>query len=153
MKKQIIAIAKKYIHWMPAQWKRDMFLDENNFQVFRVGSPLVRHPHAFNRFAPRFTVPTVKHPNLIMVWGTFSGEMGRAGLYFLPKNKKMNSDQYVKVLEEHMLSMFHIRSSEVFMQGIAPCHKSKKTTNFLQQQKIRVLNWPGNSPDLIPIEN
>ena len=52
-----------------------------------------------------------------------------------------------------MLSMFHIHSCEVFMQDNAPCHKSKKVTNSLQQQKIRVLDWPGNSPDLNPIEN
>ena len=88
MKKQRIAFAKKYIHWTPAQWKRVMFSDEINFQVFRVGSPMVRRPHDSNRFDPRFTVPTIKHPDSIMVWGAFSGEMGRAGLYFLPKNKK-----------------------------------------------------------------
>ena len=41
MKKQCIAFAKKYIHWMPAQWKRVMFSDESNFQVLRVGSPMV----------------------------------------------------------------------------------------------------------------
>ena len=94
---------------------------------------MVRRPHDSNRFDPRFTVPTVKYPDSIMVWGAFSGEMGRAVLYFLPKNKKMNSNQYVKVLEEQMLSMFHIHSCEVFMQNNAPCHKSKKVTNFLQQ--------------------
>ena len=88
MKKQRIAFAKKYIQWTPAQWKRVMFSDESNCQVFRVGSPIVRRPHASNRFDPRFTVPTVKHPDSIMVWGAFSGEVGRAGLYFLPKNKK-----------------------------------------------------------------
>ena len=41
MKKQRIAFAKTYIHWTPAQWKRVMFSDESNFQVFRVGSPMV----------------------------------------------------------------------------------------------------------------
>ena len=135
MKKQRIAFAKKYIQWTPAQWKRVMFSDESNCQVFRVGSPIVRRPHASSRFDPRFTIPTVKHPDSIMVWGAFSGEMGRAGLYFLPKNKKMNSDQYVKVLEEHMLGMFHIHSFEVFMQDNAPCHKSKKLRIFSNSKK------------------
>ena len=71
MKKQRIAFAKKYIHWMPAQWKRVIFSDESNFRVFQVGSPMVQCPHASNRSDPRFIVPTVKHPDSIMVWSFF----------------------------------------------------------------------------------
>ena len=82
MKKQLIAFAKKYIHWKSALWKRVMFSDESNFQVLRVESPMVRRLHASNTFDPRFTVPTAKHLDSIMVWGAFSVEMGRAGLYF-----------------------------------------------------------------------
>ena len=48
-----------------------------------------------------------------------------------------------------MLSMFHIHNCEVFMQDNAPCHRSKKNTNFLHQQKIRLLDWP----ELNSIEN
>ena len=88
MKKQLIAFAIKCIHWTPAQWKRVIFLSESNFQVFRVRSSIVRRLHASKRYDPRFIVPTVKHPDSIMVWGAFSGEMVKAGLYFLPKNKK-----------------------------------------------------------------
>ena len=61
--------------------------------------------------------------------------MGRAGLYFLPKNKKMNSDHYVKVLEEHMLSMFHIHSCEVFMQDNANAISQKKLRIFSNSKK------------------
>ena len=38
------------------------------------------------------------------------------------------------------------------MQDGAPCHRAKVTTNFLREN-IAVLEWPGNSPDLNPIEN
>ena len=36
---------------------------------------------------------------------------------------------------------------------LAPCHTSKKVTKFFADNDIRVLEWPGNSPDLNPIEN
>ena len=53
----------------------------------------------------------------------------------------MNADVYVKVLKEHMHNFFCNHGSEVFMHNSAPCHKIKK------------VSFPGNSPDLNPIEN
>ena len=36
----------------------------------------------------------------------------------------------------------------------APAHKDKRTHEFLAQNKVQVVErWPGNSPDLNPIEN
>ena len=75
-----------------------------------------------------------------MVWGCFSREKGREGLYFLPNNKKMNAGLYLQVLEDHTLNFYNIHDSEVFM------HDSK-------QKQMNILEWPGNSADLNPIEN
>jgi len=76
MKKHRIAIAKQHVHWTPEQGKKVM---EVTFKCF-IWS---------DRFDPKLKVPTVKHPDLVMVWITFSGEMGRptAGFYFLPKKQ------------------------------------------------------------------
>ena len=37
--------------------------------------------------------------------------------------------------------------------SIAPAHKSKIVTKFLNDNNVNVLEWPGNSPALNPIEN
>ena len=39
------------------------------------------------------------------------------------------------------------------MQDGASCHPSKVATEFLKENKISVLEWPGNSSDLNPVEN
>ena len=130
-----------------------MFSDESNFQVFKMGYTTARRPRSSDRFDPRYTVPTVKHPQSVMIWGRFFGEKGRGGLYFLPKNKKMNVELYLQVLEEHMLNFYHIHGSEVFMHDSAPCHKARKITRHFEQKQISFLECPGNSPDLNPIEN
>ena len=39
------------------------------------------------------------------------------------------------------------------MQDGAPCHTAKSVTAFLASENIPLLKWPGNSPDMNPIEN
>uniref|UniRef100_A0A9J8ADP4 Tc1-like transposase DDE domain-containing protein n=1 Tax=Cyprinus carpio carpio TaxID=630221 RepID=A0A9J8ADP4_CYPCA len=42
----------------------------------------------------------------------------------------------------------------IFQHDGAPCHKAKVITKWLGDQNVEILGpWPGNSPDLNPIEN
>lgn len=41
----------------------------------------------------------------------------------------------------------------IFQQDLSPFSTSKKCKNFFAQSGINVLQWPGNSPDLNPIDN
>jgi transposase len=65
----------------------------------------------------------------------------------------MNSECYEKVLEDHLLPSMLMHRSEYFLQDRAPCHASKKIKTFLETNNIKTIDWPGNSPDLNPIEN
>jgi transposase len=63
----------------------------------------------------------------------------------------MNADLYLNVLEENMLPVFEIHEANLFMHDNAPCHTAKKVTKFMQERNVKVITWPGNSPDLNPV--
>ena len=140
-----------HLHWTEDDWEKVLFSDESTFQQIRSTGKFVRRPSG-ERFNPKFTVKTVKHPASVMVWGCFCAA-GRGRLSFLEKGVTMNSVRYVDVLEEKMLPEFRARNLDWFLQDGAPCHKSKFTMSFLEDHGVPVMDWPGNSPDLNPIEN
>ena len=41
----------------------------------------------------------------------------------------------------------------VFQHDSAPCHTARVVKAWLTDNNISMLGWPGNSPDLNPIEN
>ena len=76
-----------------------MFSDESTFTLVRGVPKMVRRPSSASRHDPKFTVKTMKHPVSVMVWGAFSGNLGRVGLYFLPKNVTIKGSIYINILK------------------------------------------------------
>jgi transposase len=152
MKKKRLAFCRAYKAWTAEDWANVMFSDESTFRCIRSIKTKVRRPSGSNRFDPRYTAKTVKHPDSVMVWGCFSAK-GRGGIYFLPKNATMNGERYQEVLQNHLLFWMDNFGSTHFLQDGAPCHASKRIRDFLSEQPFDVIDWPGNSPDLNPIEN
>lgn len=99
-------------------------------------------------------VQTVKHPPSVMIWGSISAS-GPGPLFFVEGT--MRQDQYLNILKNVFLpSIQDIRdagSCYYFMQDNAPCHTAKTVKNFMAEENIPLLPWPGNSPDINPIEN
>ncbi|KAG1693198.1 Rho GTPase-activating protein 26 [Nymphon striatum] len=68
----------------------------------------------------------------------------------------MNSDKYKAVLQTHLLPTMRRDFPDgdgIFQQDLAPCHTSCKMRTFFEESGLEVLDWPGNSPDINPIEN
>lgn len=153
MVKKRLAFCKKHLHWTEKDWETVMFSDESTFRLINPRAQKVRRPLGVNRYKQRYVVVNVKHPPSVMFWGCFCGIGGRGSLYELPPKVTMNGDRYMGVLKEKLLPWMESLGATKFLQDGAPCHTSKKVMSFLRENNVTVMDWPGNSPDLNPIEN
>lgn len=145
--------AKKYKDSTINFWKNILWSDESKFnRLGSDGKSYVRRPvnAAFN---PRYTLKTVKHGGgSVMVWAAMSwygvGPIVRI-------DTKMDQHVYKKILIDHMEPYFddNMPLSSIFMHDNDPKHTSKLVKNWFVGQKIRLLDWPAQSPDLNPIEH
>lgn len=99
---------------------------------------------------------TVKHPESIMVWGCFCYK-GVGRLHIVSKGTTVNAMVYRTILEKRMLPSardLFPDNNYIFQDDGAPCHRAKTVATWIKENKIRALeNWPGQSPDINPIEN
>ena len=150
--KDRISFCKKFKDWGLDQWSRVMFTDETLMQQFRSSGHSVRRPPN-QRFNVSYVIPTVKSSHKLMIWGGICSK-GRCGLWFMPNNITINGNVYLSILQEKVPAFINIHSLSVFQHDGAPCHQTKAVSAWLRQQRIEILGpWPGNSPDLNPIEN
>ena len=142
----------KYKNWTKEDWRRVIFSDETHMfvqghrsqHVRRSQNEKIRNSHIDQR---------VKHPQKKMFWGCFSF-YGIGSLH--PVEGMMCSQQYIEVVQRRVIpemNRLFPDGSGVFQQDLAPCHTSKQVKKFMNENHIKVLKWPGNSPDLNPIEN
>ena len=114
-----------------------------------MGSNTVWGPRSSDHFDPRFTVPTVKHSQLVIVRECFLGEEGEV-CTFSKRTKNECRSLFASLGRPHAQLL---QRSEVFMHDSTPCHKARKVTRYLKRKRMNIYEWPGNIPDLNPIEN
>ena len=152
MKKKRLQWAKKYKSWTVDQWKKVMFSDESHFLVRGKHSQFVCKS-AGEMLTSHHINESVKHPPKKMFWGGFIWK-GVGSL--VPIEGMMNTNKYIDVLKRRAfpdLKRAFPGENGIFQQDLSPCHSSRKTVKFFQENQVSVLDWPGNSPDLNPIEN
>ncbi len=66
----------------------------------------------------------------------------------------MKGMRYCRILDEKLELFMRQHGTSHFLQDGAPYHKSKLISSWFQERlHIKLIDWPGNSPDLNPIEN
>jgi transposase len=148
--------AKQHIGWTAEQWKKVIFSDESRISIFgQDGLQYVRR-RTGEAHRPECCTPSMKHPVSVMLWGCMARDgMGR--LQIMDGN--VTARKYIDtVLEKKLMSsakdIFKVENPEfIFQQDGAPCHTAKICKDWFERHGVTVLDWPGNSPDLNPIEN
>lgn len=148
-----VAFANKYLTWSEDDWLSVLWSDEATFTVTCNRGARVYRRKGSDALDPRYVESTVKHPDSLMVWGCFTGK-GLGSLVVLPKNLKVNQGVYLELLSDYLPESFERTGATVFQQDGAPAHTAKSITTWLDDCRVSFIkDWPGNSPDLNPIEN
>ena len=98
------------------------------------------------RYHKKYTVPTAK-------WFVGQCQLLEPPDSTFSPGTTINREKSVKVLQEKLQLHMTVHQCNSFMHDRDPCHRSKVVKKFLGEKNIRQLDWPGNSPDLNPLEN
>jgi transposase len=154
-KRARLEFARKYRDWTIEDWKQVIWSDETKINRFGSDGRVWVWKKSEHMRTEQHMKPTVKKGGgSLMIWGCMTPQ----GVGFMCKiDGTMNGELYREILDDNLmdtLKYYHIpRDKFIFQQDNDPKHTAKLTWEWFKDHKIKVLDWPAQSPDLNPIEH
>ena len=147
--------AKKYRSWTAEDWNKVIWSDESKFMIYGSDGREYCWKKPNEPLRDHHVKPTVKFGwGNIMVWGCFTSD-GVGNICRIYGH--MNGDLYRQILKEDLLGTieWHGMDKEniIFQQDNDPKHTAHLTKQWFEDNRVKVLDWPAQSPDLNPIEH
>jgi transposase len=146
--------ARQYEHYGDDEWKHVIFSDETSVEPHGATGRVWVWRKPGEEMNPACLRPTFKSGRVcLMVWGCITWE-GVGALHVC--NQSVNGVYYKSILEQNLhatVDVMGLSSNYEFVQDGAPAHRASVVRSYLNENGIRLLNHPAQSPDLNPIEN
>lgn len=158
------------ISWTEEQWNKVVWTDETEFTLFET----MAHHKEYVWAADPASIPRIVRPTNQTKWMVSSGFSAKGVLKLIWVKKKAKVNQYTyqqNILSKHVANiksrnrnlrsvvktkLFDDLDDWIWQQDGAPAHRANTTQAWLRDnvpQFISREEWPGNSPDLNPVEN
>jgi transposase len=151
---------KKRLEWCKerknwdSEWNTIIWSVESRFLLFQNDAYhwVWRRPH--EKYDVDCLIPTIKSGNQgVMVWGCFTrNKIGP----LIQVSGKITGSVYIEVLENNLLPFINELDNNleyVFQDDNAPVHRAKIVKQWMQDNSVKNISWPAQSPDLNPIEH
>ena len=133
-----------------SKWQNVIFSDEKKFNLD--GPDGYKFYWYDLRQEEKWFSKRVQGGGSLMVWAAI-GFTGKTELVFLEQN--LNGQYYTEVLQTYLLPFApRISGSDwIYQHDNSSVHTSKRVSGWLNENSVKMLDWPSLSPDLNIIEN